>query len=132
MEIHVKVLGILYIVLGALGLMGALVILLIFGGAGAIVGAAAVENRDALIALPIIGIAGTALALFLLFLSLPGIIAGVGLLQFRPWARILTLVLSILNLVNVPLGTALGVYGLWVLLSRDTEPLFGISRPVQP
>ena len=55
----------------------------------------------------------------MLVLSLPGIIAGVGLLKFRPWARIVTIVLSALNLMNIPFGTILGVYGLWVMLSDD-------------
>ena len=45
-------------------------------------------------------------------------------MQFTPWARILTIVLSALNLINIPFGTALGVYGLWVLLNKDTERLF--------
>ena len=57
-------------------------------------------------------------------LSLPGIIAGIGLLKLQPWARILAIVISALNLLNVPIGTALGVYGLWVLLQAETERLF--------
>ena len=54
----------------------------------------------------------------------PGFVAGVGLLGFKPWARVLTIILSAIELLNVPFGTALGVYGLWILLSRETEPLF--------
>jgi len=69
------------------------------------------------------------LFLFLLAVTLTGIIAGVGLLRFRPWARILTIVLSALNLMNFPLGTLVGAYGLWVMLSRETEPLFRRSSP---
>ena len=62
-------------------------------------------------------------------LSLPGIIAGIGLLKLQPWARILAIVISALDLLNVPIGTALGVYGLWVLLQAETERLFA-QRPV--
>jgi len=65
-------------------------------------------------------------------LALPGIVAGIGLLQFRPWARILTLILSGFDLLHVPFGTLLGVYGFWVLLSRETEQLFRISPPQVP
>jgi hypothetical protein len=64
-----------------------------------------------------------------LVLSLPGIIAGIGLLSFKPWARILTIVVSILDLLNIPFGTALGVYGLWVLFNDDGARLFE-QRPV--
>ncbi len=51
-------------------------------------------------------------------------IIGIGLVQFRSWARIGGLVLSILDLIWIPFGTILGVYGLWVLLSKDTERAF--------
>ena len=65
---------------------------------------------------------------FMLILSLPGVVAGIGLLQYRPWARILTIVLSALNLMNIPLGTILGIYGLWVMLSEDGSRLFAQPR----
>ena len=57
---------------------------------------------------------------------------GLGLLSYRPWARILTLVLSVFLLIHIPFGTALGFYGFWVLLSKETLPLFenrGIQGP---
>lgn len=130
MDTHVKVLGVLFLALSALGVLFALFILLTLGGAAGVVGAAA-DMEDAAIALPIIGITGMALVTVTLALSLPGIFAGWGLLTFKPWARILAIVLSILHLFNVPFGTVLGIYGLWVLLNKDTEPLFTPSaRPV--
>ena len=74
------------------------------------------------------------MGLFILVLicAVPGIVAGIGLLKFRPWARILTIVLSALNLFNVPIGTAVGVYGLWTLLNSETEQLFRSTPAVQP
>ena len=129
MDTHVKVLGVLHIALGALGLIGALLLVLVFGGVAGIVGASG--DPDAAVALPIIGITGTALVIFIAALSLPGVIVGIGLLQFRPWARIGGIVLSIFDLLGVPFGTILGVYGLWVLLSKDSERVFKGS-PVAP
>jgi len=32
--------------------------------------------------------------------------------------------IAIVELLNFPLGTVLGVYALWVLLSPETDPLF--------
>jgi hypothetical protein len=122
MEAHVKVLGVLHIVLGALGVLGALLLLLIFGGAAGIVGATG--DPEAHIAIPIIGITGMALVAFVLLRSVPGIIIGIGLLKYRSWARIGGLVLSILDLIWVPFGTVIGIYGLWVLFSKDAERLF--------
>ncbi|MEO5894940.1 MAG: hypothetical protein ABIS06_04510 [Vicinamibacterales bacterium] len=123
MQTHVKVLAVLFIVLSALGVLSAVAILVIFGGAAGIVGASA-DAGDAAVALPMIGIAGTGIAIFLLALSLPGLIAGVGLLKLRPWARILGIVLCAINLINIPLGTLFGAYGLWVLLNKESEQMF--------
>jgi hypothetical protein len=50
-----------------------------------------------------------------------GFFAGWGLLHRKPWARMLTIVLSFLALFNIPLGTALGIYSLWVLLPAESE-----------
>ncbi len=126
MNEHVRILAYLRIVFGALGLLGALVVTFIFGGAAGIVGLANPHDIEAWhIAIPIIGIVGTAIVTLILVLSIPGLIAGLGLLRLRPWARILTIVLSVLDLLQFPIGTALGVYGLWVLLKPETERLFG-------
>jgi hypothetical protein len=125
MDTHVKVLGALQIAMGALGLFAAVVLVLVFGVASSAVGMSG--DPDSTIALPIIGVTGVALVTFLVVLSLPGIIIGIGLIQRRPWARIAGIVLSILGLMMVPFGTIVGVYGLWVLFSKDTERLFSPS-----
>lgn len=124
MQQHVKILGILNIVLGSLGVLGAIVVLLIFGGLGFAGMLADSGTSDGAAAAGVLGIIGIAITIFILVLSLPSIIAGVGLLKFRPWARIMTIVLSAFHLLNIPFGTALGVYGFWVLLSPETEALF--------
>jgi hypothetical protein len=79
------------------------------------------------VALPIIGITGMALVSFLAAASLPSIIVGIGLIRRRPWARIAGIVISILSLMMMPFGTIVGVYGLWVLFSKQTEQLFAVS-----
>ena len=122
MDTHVKVLGVLHVAMGALGLIGALLLVLVFGGVAGII--AADGDPDAAVAVPIIGLTGTALVACVAALSLPAVIVGIGLVQFRSWARIGGLVLSILDLIWIPFGTILGVYGLWVLLSKDTERAF--------
>ena len=124
MERHVTILGAFHIAFGALGLVAALAIVVVFGGVAGLIGLGAASDPDALIAVPIIGVVGTILMLAALILSLPGIAAGFGLMYYRPWARLLTVVLSLLHLFNFPFGSALGVYGLWVLLSDETRVLF--------
>ncbi len=57
---------------------------------------------------------------FVLVMSILGIIAGWGLLERKPWARALAIVFGCLALFSFPLGTALGIYTLWVLASSDS------------
>ena len=128
MEQHIKVLGILNIVFGSLGALGGIVILTIFSGAYGIVRAFTNYQSDAAVALPIIAVVGGAIAILLLILSAPAIIAGIGLLQLRPWSKILGIVVSALHIFNVPFGTALGVYGLWVLCSQKSQNCFVESQ----
>ncbi len=127
MDTHVKVLGALQIACGAMGLMAALLLVFVFSGAAGIVGASG--DPQASIAIPIIGLTGMALVTFLLLMSLPSVITGIGLLRLRPWARIAGIVLSIIGLMMIPFGTIVGVYGLWVLFSKDTERLFTAAAP---
>jgi len=51
------------------------------------------------------------------------IVGGVALLQRRPWARILVLILSFPTLLIIPIGTAYGAYAIWVLMKDDTVRL---------
>ena len=50
-----------------------------------------------------------------------GFLAGWGLLQRKPWARMLTVVLAFIALFHIPFGTALGIYTLWVLLPAAAD-----------
>ena len=56
--------------------------------------------------------------------SIQGIVAGIGLLQYRSWARVLALILAFFNLLAVPHGTVFGVYTLISLLNTDAAALF--------
>jgi len=62
-----------------------------------------------------------ALSLLLLATGILGIIAGWGLLERRPWARMMAIVIGCVFLIDMPFGTALGIYTLWVLLPATSE-----------
>lgn len=119
METHVKVIGWLYILLGILGVLGAALLFVVVAGSGLISG-------DEL-AIQITTLVGFVVGGFLIMLSVPGIIVGIGLLQFRAWARILGIVIGLLNLLLIPIGTALGIYTIWALLDQGTTELFSPS-----
>jgi hypothetical protein len=62
-----------------------------------------------------------AIGLVFLICAAIGIAAGWGLLAHQPWARMLTIVFGALSLMEIPFGTALGIYSLWVLLPAESE-----------
>jgi hypothetical protein len=123
MQQHVKILAILHIVLGGLGVMGALVVMAFFGGLAGLVGMSN-QTGGYEFASAWVGLIGAIIMVIVLVISLPGLIAGIGLLSFQPWARILTIILSAIELPAFPFHTALGIYGLWVLLSPEGTALF--------
>lgn len=116
LQLHITILGWLYIVGHAVLLVvGAFVFFLLTG-----VGVATGEAEAA----GVLGIVGTSVGLLLTALGLPGVLAGYGLLRHRPWARVLAIVVGVLGLVNVPVGTAIGLYALLVLTPEAAQPYF--------
>ncbi len=60
-----------------------------------------------------------------LVLAAIGFIVGFGLMERRPWARSLAIIVAIVALFNPLLGTVLGIYTLWVLLPGEAEAEYG-------
>ena len=116
MEQHVRILGILYVVYGLLLLLLAASLFAFMTGIGFLT-----NDREA--AWIMSGV-GTFVAVVIALLSIPTIITGVGLQRFRPWARVIALVLAVFKILSFPIGTAVAVYAFWVLLNDKTTPLF--------
>lgn len=122
MAMHVRILAWLNIALGAMGVLAAL---LLFAGAQILPALLTfVAGDEAAIPAAIVQIIATIVISIVLVMSLPCLVLGFGLHNLRPWARILGLVLAAVNLLNFPFGTAISLYGFWVLLQRETEALF--------
>ncbi len=120
MDRHISILGMLFVIYHALGLLAGIGLFALLSGIGLFSGDAQAAG--------ILTIIGTGLGLFLVVISLPGFIAGIGLLQRKSWSRILALILGFLNLFNVPIGTALGVYTIWALMNPESERLLSGAR----
>src|SRR5438132_2131998 len=101
MEGHVRALGYLFIIFSALLVLCGLFLMFIIGGSSFLSG----DRQAALIG----GGVGLFVGGLFLILAIPGIFAGFGLLKFKPWARILAIILGVLNILNFPFGTALGI-----------------------
>ena len=84
-------------------------------------------NSDAM---RITSIIGESIGIFLFILALPGFICGYGLLTKKSWSRIFGIVLSCLSLLNIPFGTAIGIYGLWILFKDETIDLLSSQQSI--
>ena len=113
METHVRAVGLLNILAGTLSGLTALFDILFFGGGATM---SAYLELNAVIAHVWLGAA--------LLLMIPCIVTGIALVGFRSWARTFGIVLSILEMLVVPLGTIVGIYGLVVLFSDDVDMIF--------
>ena len=116
METHVKILAWILIISGIFGLIGAACLV-----AGLIVPGVISQDQTAIAVLTTTAVV---LGIFIALTSLPGIIAGIGLLSYQNWARILAVILGFLNLLAFPIGTLIGIYAIWVALDNDTVRLF--------
>jgi hypothetical protein len=116
MSTHVKIIGWLHIIFGLFGLLTAFAL---FGGS--MLGGAFMGSMKGMIGM---GLLGTFIGAMVAVFAIPGLIAGYGLLKYYEWARILTIVIAIFELIRFPLGTILGIYSLWVLLSAEGSALF--------
>ena len=119
---HVTVIGILFAAFGAIGIAMGLTFFLVF----ALAGAGAGDSE----ALAILGMIGAILGGLIVLLSIPSMVGGIALVQRRSWARMLVLVLAGLNLINIPIGTALGIYTIWALTRPEVVQLLAAeARP---
>jgi hypothetical protein len=117
MKKHVTVVGAIQIGFAILGLIGAVAVFFALNFARGFV-----ENDET--GSMVLRFLSISLPILLVFLSTLGLIGGIGLLAYKPWARYLVIVVSALGCLNIPIGTLKGVYFLWVLLQDETVKLF--------
>jgi Trk-type K+ transport system membrane component len=129
MERHLKLVAILNIVYRGLMIFGSIFLFLIAAIFGRIMDF--LERRGELHAddipreiLDLIPIILVIIGTIIFIVSIAGILGAVGLMRKQEWGRILVIVVSFFNLVHIPLGTALGVYSLWVLLNDEIVRIF--------
>lgn len=117
MKKHVTVVGAIHIGFGILGLIGAMAVFFALNFARGFVGHEEIPTM-------VLGFLALSLPMLIGFMSTLGLIGGIGLLAFKPWARYLVIVVAALGCLNIPIGTLKGVYSLWVLLQDETIALF--------
>jgi len=117
-QAHVRLVALFWLAFSAFNTVGAVVLYILANTLFAHARDFGVPEPPSLFLRPLL----SAIAILLFAKAAIGFIAGWGLLQHEKWARILVLVLAFISLfTNIPFGTALGVYTMWVLLSAESE-----------
>ena len=119
MKKHVTVVGAIHIGFGLLGLVAAVATFFVFTFLMSVVGT---SGED--VPVMLFSILRICVPILIGFNSTLGLVGGIGLLSFQPWARYVVIVAAALGCLNIPIGTLKGVYSLWVLLQDDTVKLF--------
>jgi len=116
---HANLLGILWLAMSAFNAVGGLVLLML----GNVLFPHLREMKDVPSDVPVGFLTAlfTTLGIVVLAKAALGFLAGWGLMQREAWARVLVLVLAFISLFNIPIGTAIGVYTLWVLLPGQSQ-----------
>ncbi len=115
MEKHLTVVAALQVGFSLLGIIAAIIVYTVLHNVMQIADEPEVSN--------VLGVIARYVSLFLLIVSIPGLIGGIGLFMNKSWARILVLIISVLSLLNIPIGTAVAIYSIWVLVQDDTIKL---------
>jgi len=50
--------------------------------------------------------------------------AGVGLLEYRSWARVFAIIVAVFLIFHFPIGTAIAIYAFWVLFSKEGQEYY--------
>ncbi len=114
---HLHLLGILWLAISAFNTIGGVVLYVIANTLFAHLHEMGAPEAPAAFLRPLLSV----IAIFVLAKAACGFIAGWGLMKREPWARVIALVLGFISLFNVPFGTAVGVYTLWVLLPAQSQ-----------
>ncbi|MCL1821406.1 MAG: hypothetical protein FWG22_01130 [Prolixibacteraceae bacterium] len=116
MEKHINFVAWLFIGLGILSIVTAIFVGVFFGIFARFIPGSITHG--------LLNILITIAIWMIVLLSVPGIIAGVGLLNRKEWARILTIILAALKVLNFPFGTCIGIYSIWALSNDEVAYVF--------
>lgn len=119
---HAKILGVIFLIMGGLivlGVIGVLIFLLAMGGLASV-------NANGSDAVPIVVmfLLFGGITLFTLIFAIPQLIAGWILLKGNGKGQIWLLVSAIINVLNFPIGTAIGVYAFWFMFGDEGKRYF--------
>lgn len=120
---HNNLLGIFILIQGGLVFITGLIMTLMYGGFGlAMVGMS--KREEEMFAGGIMLVVGVIIGLFMVVFSSLYFFTGLKIRKQKSIGRTLGIIVSILSLFSFPLGTALGVYGLWFFFGDAGKSLY--------
>lgn len=120
---HNKLLGIFFLVNGGLSAFGGVLFALMYGGIGTMLLTSAKEQEAQAVG-GIFMVIGVLVGLLILVFSVFYLFTGWKVFKEAEIGRTLGIVASILSLWSFPLGTALGVYGLWFFFGDEGKAFY--------
>lgn len=118
MDQHKKVLGIIYIITSILQILVLSLLSLLWSTIFGFI-MTEIEPNEARIVEFVFSILRFIPWIIVLVISIPTLITGFGLLNGQRWALMMALVLGCLKILSFPIGTAIGIYSIWVYLENE-------------
>ncbi len=116
MKSHITAVGVIQIAFGILNILSGLFLILAFSFIESFIPDPEVLKILSFITIP--------LEILLCFFGVLMVTGAFGLLAYKKWGRILTLIMGALGMLNIPIGTLKGVYIIWTLVQQETLELF--------
>ena len=116
---HQKILGALFIAYGALNFTGGVALLASINIVNIFV--------DEMEVIQLVTFFSRLLGGVLVLTAIPAIVAGIGFLQEKDWAKVLALIVGIVYLLFFPIGTIIGIYAIWLnaqTIIKEKEPVY--------
>ena len=120
---HAKILGIIFLIFGGLAVIGIVFGLIFLLGMGGIAIFNTGANSDSIPIAVMFGLFAVCLIAAFLFV-IPQLIAGWNLLKGNGRGKIWLIVSAVINVLNFPIGTIIGVYAFWFVFGEEGKRYF--------
>jgi hypothetical protein len=125
LETHVRNVGLILFYMGiGMGVLAIAVLVLNGGFSGLMLTNDPFYKRKDIASIPLARLLAVVYVIYSLIMAIPLSFMGRAILQWKPWAKTAGMLLASVNMLYFPIGTAAGLYALWVLNDEATEFLF--------
>ena len=133
---HNKLLSIFYFIMAGLQLFAAIFVFIMYVGIGGVLMSSSTREDEQMMGGLFVGM-GVFVAVIILVIGAFTLYTAFKVLREQPIGRTLGIIISILVLLSFPLGTALGIYGLWFFFGEVGKNFYaglspGSSMPPPP